>query len=517
MRQVCRPAGHPSMRALFTLYGPNTICGPNVWMTRMLPLLRPHGLEPRVLYVSHTPEEPCAFRTALEANGVGGTAVRLTHRTEDEVPAILAGIAAEQPDIFVPNCLAQAYFAARFARDAGIRTIGTLHSDDPFYDDMLDLFVSGDAQWRLDALVTVSEYLQERATAAAPPGMRIVQATYGVPTIALPAAPPDNDLTLLYAGRLVEHQKRIRRVTARLCSATSAIPGVRAVIHGDGPNQHDVEAILAARGASRVTLAGSLAPEPMLEAMRQAHAFVLLSDFEGLSIALMEAMASGLVPMVAPMRSGVGDLLRHDVNALIVDPNDEGAFVESVRRLRDEPGLWRRLSAAARQTIIDRGLTSEECARRWAALCHASGARTRVAPLRIPSPDQLDLPRPCERPFGFKLFDRRDPHTYLRLAVEDRRPVYVWGAGSGGRRCLAQPWMTSRAVAGIIDRRASERAAGAGAETFEGIALHPPAHLAARAAGGPRPFVVIASMHEGEIGQELETFGFVREQDFISA
>jgi colanic acid/amylovoran biosynthesis glycosyltransferase len=501
------------MRVLFALYGPNAISGPNVWMTRMLPLLRRHGIDPRVLYMSHTPEQPCRFRTALEAEGIGGTAVQLTHRTEDEVPAVLAGIGAERPDIFVPNCLAQAYFAVRFARDAGIRTIGTLHSDDPFYDDLLDLFVSGDARWRLDALVTVSEYLQEKAVAAAPPGMRVVQAAYGAPSIAAPATLPADDLTLLYAGRLMEHQKRIRRVAARLSAATIAVPGVRAVLHGDGPDRHHVETIVAARGATRVTIAGPLAPEAMLEAMRQAHALVLLSDFEGLSIALMEAMASGLVPIVAPMRSGVGDLLRHDVNALLVDPEDEAAFVESVRRLREEPNLWLRLSAAARRTMVERELTSEDCARRWADLCHELGPCTRVEPLRIPTPDQLVLPRPCKRPFGFQVADRRDPRAYLRLAVTDRRPIYVWGAGSGGRRCLAQPWMTSHAVAGIIDRRA----AGAAAEALEGIAIHPPAHLVARATQRPRPFVVIASMHDQEIGQELETFGLMREHDFISA
>ncbi|WP_371821102.1 glycosyltransferase [Chloracidobacterium sp. D] len=37
--------------------------------------------------------------------------------------------------------------------------------------------------------------------------------------------------------------------------------------------------------------------------------FVLLSDYEGLPIALMEAMATGLVPICTAMRSGIGQLV----------------------------------------------------------------------------------------------------------------------------------------------------------------------------------------------------------------
>ncbi|QUV81159.1 glycosyltransferase [Chloracidobacterium sp. D] len=43
--------------------------------------------------------------------------------------------------------------------------------------------------------------------------------------------------------------------------------------------------------------------------MAEHHMFVLLSDYEGLPIALMEAMATGLVPICTAMRSGIGQLV----------------------------------------------------------------------------------------------------------------------------------------------------------------------------------------------------------------
>jgi colanic acid/amylovoran biosynthesis glycosyltransferase len=500
------------MRILFCLGGPSHICGPNVWLTRHLPLLRAQGIEPRILYIAHNPDEPCTFRAALEASGVGSRAVRLSRYVDDDVMTILEALAIEQPDIFVPNYSIPAYYATSFAREAGIRTVGILHSDDPYYHDILDLFVSGPEPARLDALVSVSAYLHELALRTATPTTRVVHATYGVPIDGACAAPPDDTLTLLYAGRLVEWQKRIMRLTHRLCDATLAVPGVRAVLYGEGPNRDDVERIIAERGATHVRVAGGLGHEDVMPAMRQGHALVLLSDFEGLAIALTEAMACGVVPIVAQMRSGTSDVIAHDVNALVVDPDDEASVVNAVRRLREEPGLWARLSAAARATIVSRGLTAEDCARRWADLCRQLAPRTRVDRVRIPAPDTLELPPRCTRPFGFGAFEHRHPRSFLRRAIATSRPIYVWGAGAGGRKFLASETAQARTVAGVIDRRATNSH-----DRLDGAPLYPPGHLAAEIEKSARPFVVIASIHHAEIGGELEKMGFLPDQDFICA
>jgi colanic acid/amylovoran biosynthesis glycosyltransferase len=496
------------MRALFCMAGPSVICGPNVWMTRHLPRLKALGIEPRLLYLAEDPDKPCTYRTALAAQGIGSRAVRVTPYVDDQVIGVLEALAIEQPDIFVPNCSPAGYYASPYARRAGIKTIGVLHADDSFYHDMLDLFVQGPEP--LAAVVSVSAFLHDLARAAVTPSTRVLDATYGVPIEDGTATAPAETLTLIYAGRLAEQQKRITRVAHRLCEATLAVPGVRAVLYGEGPESDEVARIIDAHGATgRVRIAGPLGHQEILPAMRQGHAFVLLSEFEGLSIALIEAMACGLVPIVALMRSGTTDVIVPDVNAFVVDPDDPASVTAAVRRLREEPGLWTRMSCAARETIVARGLTSDTCAARWADLASALGPRTHWREVEVPAFDALDLPRRATWPLDSRDYEHRSPRRAVGRAVEAGRPIYVWGAGAGGRQFLGSKVASANRVAGVIDRRA----AGAG-ERFEGAPLYPPGRLAAEVDQPLRPFVVIASIHHVEIGRELQAMGYTAE-DFI--
>lgn len=500
------------MRALFCLNGPNEINGPNVWLTRHLPLLKARGIEPHVLYLTYAPGEPCRFRGALEAQGIGVEEVRLGRFTEESIPALLQAIDIVRPDVFVPNYSAPGYFACRFAREAGIRTIGILHSDDPYYHDILDVFVAGGMAWRLDGVVAVSDYLHELARAATTPDTGVLHATYGAPVPAARASAPGDSLELLYVGRIVERQKRIRRVVSRLCAAADAVAGVRGVLYGEGSERNEVAALLHARRDNRVRLGAALDSERMMAAMTRGHALVLLSDFEGLSIALMEAMACGLVPIVSDTRSGTGDLIQHETNALVVDPDSPAAFIEAVRRLREEPGFWQRLSDAARTTIIEQGYTADACADRWVAFCHDLAPRGLQREMTIPEPELIELPERCTRPHGLRIADRRHQRHALLKAAKAGRPVYVWGAGAGGRQFLASRVAGEIDILGVIDRRVHDRPMD-----LHGVRVHPVDRLGEECERGRQPFVVIASMYEDEIATDLKRLGLEPELDFISA
>jgi glycosyltransferase involved in cell wall biosynthesis len=85
---------------------------------------------------------------------------------------------------------------------------------------------------------------------------------------------------------------------------------------------------------------------------KAADIFVLPSEREGMSAALVEAMASGLPPIVTPV-SGVADLLQSGTNGRVVDGSvaQLGDALESYLR---DPQLREAHGRAARETILTR-------------------------------------------------------------------------------------------------------------------------------------------------------------------
>lgn len=73
------------------------------------------------------------------------------------------------------------------------------------------------------------------------------------------------------------------------------------------------------------------------EIYRQADAFVFPSLVEGMPLAVLEAMASGLPVITTP--NGPGDIVRDGEDGFMVPPRDVGAIVERVERLRADPEM----------------------------------------------------------------------------------------------------------------------------------------------------------------------------------
>ena len=77
-------------------------------------------------------------------------------------------------------------------------------------------------------------------------------------------------------------------------------------------------------------------------------AYVQPSLREGLSLALLEAARAG-VPVVATRVGATADCLRHEREALLVDPDRPAEILAAVARLREHPSLRDRLRTAARR------------------------------------------------------------------------------------------------------------------------------------------------------------------------
>jgi colanic acid/amylovoran biosynthesis glycosyltransferase len=356
------------LKVTFCAYDkPDNVGGPPAWLQRLLPALRERGIDASCLFFLHWGDTGPSVEF-LRSQGFDCPAIPAPSTTEERVRWILERLQENPPDVFVPNLVVAGYLAGQWVRDAGIPTLGILHSDDAFYRAFQDQFVFGRPQDRLSALVCVSQELERQVMDRRPASTRIARIRYGVPVPLDAVQRRPRTLRVAYVGRLVEEQKRISEVTRAFCRVTREVPGTEAVIYGEGPDRILVEKILKDEAAGSVRLGGLVDSNQIQQHMLACDVIVLLSDYEGLPIALMEAMACGCVPVCLRMRSGIPELVADGVNGLLVDDRGDG-FEAAIRRLRDEPGLWQRLSLAAKARIQEE-FSDTVCNGKWAGMLH---------------------------------------------------------------------------------------------------------------------------------------------------
>ena len=395
------------MKVTFCTYdNPTFTGGPNSWLRRLLPDLRQSGINIQVLFFidAESPNQCPTYQMLTEA-GIECISFSVKTSMERKIHWILATLAQRPPDIFVPNMIVAAFYASRWVKEAGIPTIGVLHSDDNFHRGVLEQFVFGNEVFQLSALVCVSEFLTQYVNNIGNTTTKICRISYGVPIPTKQAQSPIKNLKLIYVGRLEEEQKRISEVARGLCQVLKQITNTEATIYGDGSAKPEIEKIIKEEAKHLpIKLGGMVRNDQIQTVMLDTHVLVLLSDYEGLPIALMEAMACGLVPICLAIRSGISELVEDGVTGLLVN-NRNDSLVQAVKRLKEEPKLWQTLSKAAR-TKVESTYSQPDCAEKWLSLLQKLHEKSNGKQI-INCPKFLKLP---------------PPNTYLR---EDDRQIKV--------------------------------------------------------------------------------------------
>jgi glycosyltransferase involved in cell wall biosynthesis len=172
-------------------------------------------------------------------------------------------------------------------------------------------------------------------------------------------APANGRLRVLGVGRLVEKKGFDVLVEACALLAARQVP-FEALIVGQDDKQGDAvrRRIAALDLEERVRLPGPMGQKELSREYRRASVFclpcrVLPGDRDGLPNVLVEAMASG-VPVVTTGVSGIPELVSHEANGLIVDPNDPEGLADSLVRLHEDRDLAVRLARAGRATVSER-------------------------------------------------------------------------------------------------------------------------------------------------------------------
>jgi len=153
-------------------------------------------------------------------------------------------------------------------------------------------------------------------------------------------------------GRLdpIKGYATLLEAAARLGSAGApAADGPGVVLFGDGPDRADLEALV-----SRPPLRGRafiLGEDPDAARLLPAiDLFVLPSLAEGMSNALLEAMAEG-IPVVATRVGGNAEVIEDGRSGLLVEPGDAAGLSGALAGLLADPDSARRLGLEGRERV----------------------------------------------------------------------------------------------------------------------------------------------------------------------
>ena len=151
---------------------------------------------------------------------------------------------------------------------------------------------------------------------------------------------------ILFVNRL-DRRKGFPDMLRAFALVAAGHPDVRLVVAGDGKERRALHE-LPSRLRDRVIMLGSV-PHHLLPPFHAACEVFCApaTGRESFGIVLVEAMAAGL-PVVASDIPGYREVVRHDVEGILIKPSDPRELAGAVTRLLEEPDLARRMGEAGR-------------------------------------------------------------------------------------------------------------------------------------------------------------------------
>ncbi len=129
-------------------------------------------------------------------------------------------------------------------------------------------------------------------------------------------------------------------------------PPFRVLLVGDGPQRGPLEELASRLGVRReIVFLGARTDVPQI--LAESDAFVLSSDYEGTSLAILEAMSAAL-PVVATDVGANRSVVEEGAAGLIVPPRDPAALATAMMRLLTDRVAAREMGRRGREVVRTR-------------------------------------------------------------------------------------------------------------------------------------------------------------------
>jgi glycosyltransferase involved in cell wall biosynthesis len=154
---------------------------------------------------------------------------------------------------------------------------------------------------------------------------------------------------LLFAGTWLD-QRGIYYLRDALRNLATRLPGLRLTIAGCGSDVETIKSFFDPELRPLLDVISMVPYYQMPSLFAQNDIFVLPSLMEGMSLALQEAMASGMA-VITTETCGMIDSVENDFNGFLIPPADSYALENAIWKLSQNPELRARFGKAAQDTV----------------------------------------------------------------------------------------------------------------------------------------------------------------------
>lgn len=159
----------------------------------------------------------------------------------------------------------------------------------------------------------------------------------------------ENEFVFVCAARLhpqKRHEVLIDAVNKMRERGTSSF---RLLLVGEGERRQELDSLVQREGLQEVVHFLGLRQD-IPDILLQVNGFVLSSDYEGLSLAILEAMAARL-PVVATSVGGNPQIIQDGINGYLVPPRDSSALADAMGRLVEDRNRARLMGCRGRKQV----------------------------------------------------------------------------------------------------------------------------------------------------------------------
>jgi len=203
----------------------------------------------------------------------------------------------------------------------------------------------------VDKFICHSEYYYEVLRQFLPARRKdIVHIPYGIPLNGKKRSPVETGqpLTLMFLGRHDDGKGVMDLFEINKILVQKNIP-VQWLVMGRGPKTEQLKEQWA--GESNIVFDSPSEQEGVFMNILKTDVFVFPTKFEGFPVALLEAMAAGVVPVATNLPGGLRELVQNDVNGFLCTEDDNREFADKIIFLHQNREALERMSTTAYEQV----------------------------------------------------------------------------------------------------------------------------------------------------------------------